>query len=160
MEYGTSRYDFLTKEATWAIDFAPNGTRLGYGDIMKRKRFADTLEAIADEGPDVFYTGAMANATVNTIQRFNGTMTMEDLEQYQVKLRNPVEIQYRGFRVVGCGSPSSGAVALSALKTVEGYESFGEDNTLNLSTHRIDEAIKFAYGEVHSFRCQGILLTC
>lgn len=36
-------YDFLTYDETWALDFAPNGTRLGLGDIMTRKRYANTL---------------------------------------------------------------------------------------------------------------------
>jgi gamma-glutamyltranspeptidase/glutathione hydrolase len=36
---------------------------------------------------------------------------------------------------------------LAALKTLEGYQDFGPQ-TLNLSTHRLDEAIRFAYGEV------------
>lgn len=35
--------NFLVEDPTWAIDFAPNGTRLGLGDILTRKRYADTL---------------------------------------------------------------------------------------------------------------------
>ena len=143
-------YDFLSYEPTWAIDFAPNGTRLGLGDVLTRKRYADTLEVIADKGPDAFYTGAIANATIRALQEANGTMTLEDLKNYTVVPRTPVEIQYRGFRIVSCGAPASGAVALSVLKTVEGYEGFGEEDMLELNTHRLDEAIRFGYGEARS----------
>src|SRR3989440_2047282 len=33
------------------------------------------------------------------------------------------------------------------MKTVEGYSDFFQPSTTNLSTHRLDEAIRFAYGE-------------
>ena len=150
MERGTEAYgfDFLTQDHTWAIDFAPNGTRLGLGDIMTRKRYANTLEMIAEKGPDVFYTGAMAKAMITAVQGANGTMTLADLQNYTVTSSPSLQIDYRGYRVHSCGAPASGAVVLSTLKTVEGYEDFGREDMLNLSTHRLDEAIRFGYGQV------------
>lgn len=51
MASATSGIDnFLVNEPTWAIDFAPNGTLLGLGDTITRRRYADTLEAIALKG--------------------------------------------------------------------------------------------------------------
>ena len=32
---------FLVEDPQFAIDFAPNGTRVGLGDIMTRKRYAE-----------------------------------------------------------------------------------------------------------------------
>jgi gamma-glutamyltranspeptidase / glutathione hydrolase len=147
MDSSTTENDFLTEDPTWAIDFAPNGTRLGLGDTITRKRYANTLEAIAEEGADAFYTGAMAEAMIATLLAANGTMTMEDLKNYTVEVREPMNIEYRGYNITSSGAPSSGTVVLSALKTLEGYEDFGSTK-LNLSTHRLDEAIRFAYGEV------------
>lgn len=147
MQFSTTSSDFLTQDPVWAVDFAPNGTRVGIGDVLSRKRYADTLEIIAEQGASAFYTGAMANATVSAVRNANGTMTLRDLEEYKVVRRKAVEIEYRGFRVVSCGAPASGAAVLSALKTVEGYEGFGDGGMLNLSTHRLDEAVRFGYGE-------------
>jgi len=151
MELSTRFYqsEFLTKDPAWAEDFAPNGTRLGAGDLMTRKRYAQTLEAFAAEGPDVLYEGPLANATVQALRKSNGSMTMEDLADYKVVSRTPVEIDYKGFKVHGCGVPASGAVVLSVLKVLEGYADFGEDR--GLSTHRMDEAIRFGYGKRASF---------
>ena len=150
MQFSTAKYDFLTFDPTWAVDFAPNGTRVGVGDTMTRKRYANTLEAIAAHGADVFYNGAMANATVNVIQGSNGFMTLKDLADYKAVSRVPVEIEYRDFRIISCGAPASGAVVLSALKTVNGYDGFEKPDMLNLSTHRLVEAVRFAYGEVRN----------
>lgn len=140
-------YDFLSKEPTWATDFAPNGTRVGAGDIMTRKRYAHTLEAIAVAGPDAFYRGQLAEATIRALHETNGSMTMEDLANYKISSRTPVNIDYKGFRLHGCGAPASGAVALSVIKVLEGYEDFEQSHTMNLSTHRLDEAIRFGYGK-------------
>src|ERR1700722_3115652 len=72
-------------------------------------------------------------------------MTMKDLRKYNVSVRNPIQIDYRGYKLFSCGAPSSGSVALSTLKTIEGYD-MSDRNLLNLSTHRLDEAMRFAYG--------------
>ena len=139
---------FLSKDPNWAVDFAPNGTRVGQGDIMTRKRYADLLELIAQRGADAFYTGDTAKSTITAVQAANGTMTLKDLSNYSVAIRSPVEIAYRGYKITSCGAPSSGTVALNALKTVEGYTNFGEPSAVNVSTHKLNEAIRFAYGAV------------
>lgn len=138
---------FLSDDPAWAIDFAPNGTRLGAGDTMTRKRYADTLETIGEKGANAFYTGAIANATITTIQSNNGTMTLEDLKNYTAAIREPVNITYRDYKLTACGAPSGGSVALSALKIFEGYTDVGDPSDLNITTHHLDEAIRFAYGE-------------
>ncbi|CZR55022.1 probable gamma-glutamyltranspeptidase 1 precursor [Phialocephala subalpina] len=115
-------YDFLTYDETWAIDFAPNGTRLGLGDTMTRKRYANTLESIGEGGPDAFYKGAIANATITALQKQNGTMALSDLANYTVQIRPVSNITYRGFRM---STPSN----------------------INLSTHYLDEGMRFAYGQ-------------
>ncbi|KAK4694131.1 hypothetical protein P7C71_g3397, partial [Lecanoromycetidae sp. Uapishka_2] len=138
-------YDFLSNDPAWAEDFAPNGTRVEEGDVMTRKRYAHVLEAIAVGGPEAFYTGPLAKASVQALQNSNGTMTMDDLAGYQVVSRKAVSIDYKGYRVHGCGAPSSGTVALSVLKILEGYEDHSHWGLLN--THRMDEAIRFGYGK-------------
>ena len=140
--------NFLVENPSFAIDFAPNGTLLGLNETLTRKRYADTLETIAERGPDAFYTGPIANATITALRAANGTMTLQDLKNYTVAIRKPAQITYRGYKLTSCSAPSSGTVALSVLKTLEGYSDLGEPSTINLTTHRLDEAIRFAYGEV------------
>ena len=155
MDSATAGVDnFLVNNPTWSIDFAPNGTRVALGQTMTRKRYADTLEAIAQRGADAFYTGAIANATITALKAAGGTMTLADLKNYTVAIRKPAQITYRAFKLTSCSAPSSGVVAMSVMKTVEGYGDFGNSNTINLSTHRFDEAIRFGYGEVRfPFHC-------
>ncbi|KAK4615605.1 Glutathione hydrolase proenzyme [Fulvia fulva] len=139
--------NFLVNDPNWAIDFAPNGTRLELGDTITRKRYAATLEMIAEHGVDAFYEGPIAKTLINAIQATNGTMTLEDLKHYTVAIRPEQNITYRDYKVHGCGAPSSGVVGLSILKIMEGYTDIGQAATLNLSTHYVDEAMRFAYGQ-------------
>jgi gamma-glutamyltranspeptidase/glutathione hydrolase len=147
MDSVTPNGRFLTDDPTWAMDFAPHEYRVKLGETMTRKRYADTLEVIASEGADAFYTGAIANATITALRKANGTMTLDDLKNYTVAIRKPAQITYRGYKLTSCSAPASGVVTLSALKIVEGYEGFGDPGMINLTTHRLDEAIRFAYGE-------------
>ncbi|KAM0721925.1 hypothetical protein Q7P37_002850 [Cladosporium fusiforme] len=139
--------NFLVSDPAWAIDFAPNGTLLGLGDTITRRRYADTLEAIAKRGPDAFYSGPIAEATIKTLNATGGTMTLDDLSNYTVEIRDPAAITYRDYKIHSCSAPSSGTVAMSAMKIIEGYPDIGEAATVNLSTHRFDEALRFAYGQ-------------
>ena len=143
--------DFLCKDPSWALDFCPDGTRLGLGETITRKRYADTLEAIANHGPDVFYNGPIAQSTINAVQAANGTMVLEDLHNYTVLTRDTAQIDYRGYRVTSTTSPSSGVIALSILGILDTYDDFLAPDNVNLSTHRLDEAIRFGYGEVCAF---------
>ena len=139
--------DFLTNNPTWAIDFAPNGTRLGLGDTMTRRRYADTLEMIGREGPDSFYNGALAESMIKAVQAENGTMTLDDLKNYQVRILPTAQITYRGYKVHSTSAPSSGGVVLSTLKILEGYRDMFLPESINISTHRLTEAMRFGYGQ-------------
>jgi len=143
MESASPGGGFLTNDPSWALDFAPNGRRVQLGETLSRKRYADTLETIAEQGADAFYSGAIASATIAAIRRANGTMTLADLRNYTIALRQPVRITYRGYKLTSCGAPAGGGVALTTLNILNGYKP-GENS--NLSVHRLNEALRFAYG--------------
>jgi gamma-glutamyltranspeptidase/glutathione hydrolase len=138
--------NFLVNDPTWAIDFAPNGELLKLKETITRKRYADTLETIGEQGPNAFYEGAIANTTIVALQKQNGSMTLEDLKNYTVALRTPSMIDYRGYKLTSCSAPASGVVALAVMNIVSGYDDFGDPAALNVSTHRLDEAMRFGYG--------------
>jgi gamma-glutamyltranspeptidase/glutathione hydrolase len=148
MDFAATRSTFLTDDPEWARDFAPKGHLLRAGEIIRRPRYADTLETIAREGAGAFYEGPIAEATLRALTKTGGIMTAADLREYEPETRLPLEIRYRGHRIVSCGTPASGSVVLATLGIVEGYEDFGWPEAQNLSTHRLDEAMRLAYGLV------------
>jgi gamma-glutamyltranspeptidase/glutathione hydrolase len=143
---GSSSGNFLENDLEFALDFAPKGRLLKLNETITRKRYANTLETVAQQGPDAFYTGPIAAATIRALQAQNGTMTLDDLKNYTVAIRKPSTITYRDYKLTSCSAPSGGEVALTALKIMEGYSDVGAPNNINLTTHRLDESMKFAYG--------------
>ena len=94
-------------------------------------------------------------ATIEAVQTANaskGIMTLEDLKNYSVALQTPLSITYRDFKITSTSAPSSGEVVLSVMKAVEGYSTFGEAEFVNVSTQRLDEAIRFGYGQVSVYQ--------
>lgn len=138
---------FLSEDPNWAMDFAPHGRRVRLNETITRRRYANTLETIAEQGPDAFYTGPIAETMIAATQASNGTMTMKDLEDYRVEIREPFSITYRDYKLTSCGAPAGGSVALSAMKILEGFSDSGDPAAINITTHRFDEAMRFAYGQ-------------
>lgn len=87
----------------------------------------------------------LANYTIAALQAWNGTMTLEDLRNYDIIVRKPISIDYRGYKLFSTSAPSGGSVALSILKIIEGYN-MSDPSILDLNTHRVDEAMRFSYG--------------
>ncbi|KAG5980240.1 hypothetical protein E4U55_004241 [Claviceps digitariae] len=137
--------NFLVEDPNWAQDFAPKGRLVQVGETMTRKRYADTLEKIANHGPDVFYTGDLAAAMVKHIQHHNGTLTTSDFASYKVLTRPVKNITYHGINLHTIGAPASGSIALTILKTLEQYGR-PSDPSDALTTHRLTEAMRFGYG--------------
>jgi gamma-glutamyltranspeptidase/glutathione hydrolase len=86
---------FIISDPNFAATYAPNGTTLKQGDTCYRPNLADTLELIANEGVEVFYTGKIAQGIVDTTSKTGGIMTLDDLAGYEAIIREPVNITYR-----------------------------------------------------------------
>lgn len=94
----------------WMDVFGPNGTLLREGDMIHRTNFAVTLETIANLGVDAFYSpgSPIAQAFVNKVRKEGGIMTLEDLDNYQVRVAEALEGTYRGKKIYTTGAPTSG----------------------------------------------------
>src|SRR5436309_15232398 len=136
--------------ATAKIFLAPDGRPLGPGATLLQRDLADTLSAIAREGPRAFYRGAIADKIASAVGAAGGIMTREDLERYKPIERTPTFGSYRGYRIVSMPPSSSGGVVLvEMLNILEGYK-LGE---LDASTrvHLMIEAMKRAYFDRATF---------
>lgn len=140
---------FILTDPLWAEAYAPNGTLLVEGDTCYRKRYADTLEQIAEHGADWFYSGESAVTTTAALWARGGIMTTADLAAYEAIVRETVNITYRDSRIFATVAPSSGSVVLSALKIFENFDGSAQftDPGFNLTQHRLIEATQFAYGQ-------------
>ena len=65
--------------------YSPNGRHLRGGELLFHPGLATALEALADEGPAVFYTGAFAPLLVDTVREAGGSLGPRDLASYRVQ---------------------------------------------------------------------------
>lgn len=87
---------------------------------------ADLLEALAREGPGLFYRGELAQRLVRDCEQHGGLLRMDDLEGYRVEKRTPVRVASDRFRLDINPPPSPGgcliAFAMALLRGVMGRD--------------------------------------
>lgn len=85
------------------------------GDVLILSELAHTLERIRDNGRDEFYKGETAQHIVQTIQELGGIITLEDLDKYEAKWRNPVTFNYKELTITSMTLPSSGGICMAQI---------------------------------------------
>ena len=136
--------------ASAKIFLKPDGSALQPGDTLVQSDLADTLAAIARDGPRAFYDGVTAEHIAAAVQAAGGRMTREDLRNYRPIERVPVRGTYRGHDIVSMPPSSSGGVILiEMLNILEGYDGLAADEARRL--HLMIEAMKLAYADRAAF---------
>ena len=128
--------------------FFPDGEALHVGHLLRNPAYADTLEAIAEGGPEAFYTGPVARSIVERAAQppLGGSLTEADLADYEVRVREPVCAPFRSQRVCSAPPPSSGVAVLEILGLVERFDPNGIENDLDGWSAFID-AMLLAYAD-------------
>lgn len=138
-------------ETARALFFDASGEPLSVGTRVRNEELARTLERIANEGPDSFYSGKLAQelaATVAAATPRPETMTRGDLAAYQAKQRDAVCTPYREYRICSMGPPTSGGVAVQQiLGQLERFDlaALGADNPV--TWHLFLESQRLAYAD-------------
>ena len=123
-----------------------DGTDFAEGDIFVQKELAESLKQIAQDGPDAFYGGKIADLLVMDMEKHGGLITKEDLANYKAHIRKPLKGNYRGFEIVSMPSPSSGGtVLIEMLNILEGFELGTMKKYAPQTMHLIAEAMKLAF---------------
>ena len=119
---------------------AKNPSKLIQSDLAK------SLASIAEEGPDVFYRGWIAEAIAEEMERGGGLVTLEDLDIYEPIIHEPEPGSYRGYDVVY--DPShSGITMMQILKILEGYDLAGLGFGTPETVHLMAEAVGLAFAD-------------
>ena len=81
-------------------------------ETLRFSELAQSLEVLVQEGPDLFYRGDAAKNLVEQC-REGGALRADDLANYQVFRRKPLEFFYRGHRLLTNPSPSCGGTLIA-----------------------------------------------
>ncbi|POA62683.1 gamma-glutamyltransferase, partial [Pseudomonas sp. GW531-T4] len=109
---------YLAKSPDMAAYFLnADGTPKAVGTLLKNPQLAAVLERIAKEGPNALYQGPVAREIVAKVQGHAnpGSLSLNDLQGYRAKEREPLCTDYKRWQVCGMPPPSSGGIAMAQI---------------------------------------------
>src|SRR5215210_5902255 len=99
-------------------NFYTDGRVYRTGEEVRFPQLADTLEAVGEEGADLFYKGELARHISDYILQEGGIITEEDLASYEAMVREPLSFTYKDRTVYTNGPPSAGGPTLAQMMHV------------------------------------------
>ncbi|MEG1465469.1 MAG: gamma-glutamyltransferase [Hafnia sp.] len=129
-----------------------NGDPLQPGDRLIQTDLANTLESIAQNGPDAFYQGKIPQAVEAAAKKGGGILTAKDFADFRIAETAPITCSYRGYQFVSAPPPSSGGVTLcEILNVLEGYDLKASGFNSAQTIHTMTEAMRHAYMDRNTF---------
>ncbi len=128
-DYSSSK---LTSDDNAKAIYLPNGSAPKVGEIFRNPQLAHALRLIAELGARAFYSGPIGEALLKTSQHYGGTMTADDLREYQSEWVQPISTEYRDWKVYELPPNGQGIGTLEMLNIMENfpigdYEQTGAD---------------------------------
>ena len=85
------------------------------GDTLKNLALANTLDRISINGLSELYGGESGEKLVSFLKSKGGIITLEDLEAYEAKWRDPIIFKYKDLKIISMAPPSSGGICLAQI---------------------------------------------
>ena len=127
-----------------AIPFYIDEMPMKAGSRLKQPALAKTYRLIAEKGREVFYGGEIGEAIVKAVNANGPIFTIQDLKNYKLFERKPVQSSYRGYKVYAVPPASSGGMpTVQLLNILENFPigDWGHNHPKTL--HYVAEAMKF-----------------
>lgn len=129
-----------------AEQFLVDGEAPAPGTLLRQPDLAATLTAIAEQGPDGFYRGSVADLIVAEMERGGGLISHQDLLDYAPIWRDAVDVEYRGHTIHSMPPVSSGGLTLGLiLNVLEGWDPlppFGSAELIHLEAETMRLAFR------------------
>jgi gamma-glutamyltranspeptidase / glutathione hydrolase len=96
------------------------------GEEVRFPELAETLDALGEEGADLFYRGRLSRQISSYVLSMGGIITEKDLEEYEAVVREPLDVAYGPGEIYTNGPPSAGGATLAQmLRIVSAYDLAG-----------------------------------
>jgi gamma-glutamyltranspeptidase/glutathione hydrolase len=108
---------------------------------------ARTLRRIAEEGADVFYRGEIGQTIARHLMAHGGIVTEQDMAEYEVRVRPPLAVDYRGQRIEMIALNSGGPTVAEMLNILEGFDLAATGHNSATTLHLMAEAQRMAWAD-------------
>ena len=141
----------LSADRHTADTFLPHGRPPRHGELFANPRLAQSLELIAKDGRDAFYSRSIAQAIVADVKQRSGLLTLRDFAEHQSDWVEPIATNYRGCDLLEMPPSTQGFVALEMLNIMEGFDirALGHNSAEYL--HVVAEAKRIAFADRSAF---------
>ncbi|CAF99263.1 unnamed protein product [Tetraodon nigroviridis] len=131
-----------------------NKALLGPGDILKFPQLARTMEIVAQQGADAFFTGKIGQDLVKDVKEAGGTLEMEDLRRFQVQEMDAWKLRLGNTRMYIPPPPAGGALLAFILQLMTDFpfNASMDNHQKTQMYHHFIEAAKFANGQRREIR--------
>ncbi len=124
----------------------PGGSKWVGGDTLRLPQLGRALRAIAEVGPDAFYTGWIADSISVQMRAHRGLISRADLAAYKAVEREPVRGTFNGYELIAMGPPSSGGmVMMLTLNQLEALQIASRKRSDAMTLHLRLEVARRAY---------------
>ena len=106
----------------WLHNYTRGRGKMKMGDILKQPELAETLEAIAVNGPGYLYGGPLGRKMVDHLSKIGGSFTMADLEAVQPRWQEPAKAKYRDMTVHTLPPPAEAFQFLLTMRILDGFD--------------------------------------
>ena len=138
----------LRRHPAAAANYLVDGERApAHGEVFRSPDLARTFRRIAEEGPEVFYRGEIADRIHDFLEAEGGFVTREDLAAHDSEWVEPISATFRGVEVFQVPPNSQGFVALEMLNLLEGFDLAALGHNSAAYLHRLIEAKKLAFAD-------------
>ncbi|CAB1447798.1 unnamed protein product [Pleuronectes platessa] len=137
-----------------------NQTVLSQGDTLKFSKLAETLQTVAQLGADAFYTGKIGQDLIQDIQEQGGTLTMEDLNSFKVRVEDAWTVPLGNTKMHIPPPPAGGAMLGFVLRLMKEFSlapNYLKGEHKIQMYHLYIEALKFANGEKTNIRDPSLI---
>jgi gamma-glutamyltranspeptidase/glutathione hydrolase len=100
--------------------YAPGGTLLEEGDLLRQPGLVAALESLAAEGAAGAYSGTVGRALLDLTRERGGLLTADDLAAYEPRWSEPAATPWLGRRVLTRGGLSAVSETLARLPVLRG----------------------------------------
>ena len=92
------------------------------GDIIRQPELARTLQAVARGGADEMYRGVWARDYVEAVRTHGGRASLQDLERYRPRWREPISTAFAGATVYGMSTGTLACASLTSLSLLDAMQ--------------------------------------
>lgn len=137
-------FDFVLHKDPVCAALYRAGQPYAAGEHFRNPELAVVLQAIANDGPDAFYRGEVAQRAEHAMEAVGGLLRANDFSAHQGFFCDPVQVELDDFTLYECPPNTHGMAVLAAVKQVWEHRNQAQPEAELALVHATEQAMAYA----------------